>query len=76
MTNPRYASIETLRPATGSTGAPSRMVGVVSVTGIVWLTVAIKRLCYELVQAYTESVCVEQTYAVVKMEAEEIRNHT
>jgi hypothetical protein len=46
------------------------------VTGIVWLTVAIKPLCYKLVQAYTQSVCVEQTYAVVKMEAEEIRNHT
>jgi hypothetical protein len=68
MTNPRYASIETLRPGTGSTGAPSRIVGVVSVTDIVWLTVAIKPLRYKLVQAYTESVRVEQTYAVVKME--------
>jgi hypothetical protein len=42
MTNPRYASIETLRRAPGSTRAASRIVGIVSVTGVVWLTIAIK----------------------------------
>ena len=62
LTNPRYASIATLRTAAGFTGAASRRIGVVSVIGVVRLTVAIKPLCYKLVQAYTENGWVEHIY--------------
>ncbi|OLE46891.1 MAG: hypothetical protein AUG46_08185 [Acidobacteria bacterium 13_1_20CM_3_58_11] len=62
MTNPRYASIATLRTAAGFTGAASRGIGVVSIIGVVWLSVAIKPLCYKLVQAYTENGWVEHIY--------------
>src|SRR6266699_7222900 len=62
MTNPRYASNATLRTAAGFTGAASRRIGVVSVIGVVWLSVAIKPLRYKLAQAYTENGWVEHIY--------------